>query len=129
MPAPANAALADRLRSAAPAAGVALALSMQPCVRFAARAGTDDEIAVGASKFGGAPGLPANAPWPKRTTRESEERPLQFFPHIDLAAAAAAAPSPLALPSQGLLGFMVDFDMEGGGIVGLYAVTFGEAST
>ena len=50
-----------------------------PAIALAAQRADDDAIAVGASKFGGAPDVPAGFAWPSW-----DERPLSFMAQINL---------------------------------------------
>src|SRR5262249_22673429 len=74
-----------------------LALS-EPCVCLRTRQAA---VAVGRSKIGGDPDLPAETAWPA-----FEGQPMVFLAQLDLAELAACLPSPL--PSSGLLSFFFD---------------------
>lgn len=63
--------------------------------------GTPRAPALGASRFGGWPDLPAGSAWP-----QWQGRPMAFLAQIDLAAAHAAQPG-LCLPTTGLLSFFI----------------------
>jgi uncharacterized protein YwqG len=110
--------IAQRLLAASPSGGAYLAENLLPAVRFATRRVPEAAIDLGGSKFGCSPDLPSGTAWPCWTTPEGERLPLQFFAQVDLAAAAAAAPAPLGLPTQGQLSFFADFDMNGNGVAG-----------
>jgi len=65
-------------------------------------AATDPKApALGASRLGGWPDLPADTPWP-----QWQERPMAFLAQIDLAEAHALEPG-LRLPASGLLSFFL----------------------
>jgi hypothetical protein len=81
---------------------------LTPQVRPAIRLATSrtDDIAIGASKVGGDPDLPADVAWPDRGG------PMEFLAQIDLAEAAAALPT--RLPSSGHLWFFLRTGAWGG---------------
>lgn len=102
--------VARRLQEAAPEMGGQLVESILPAVRFAIRREPDVAIDIGRSKLGGAPDLPRGTVWPSWTPPAAEKRLLQFFAQVDLKEVAAALPSDLNLPADGLLSFFADFD-------------------
>jgi uncharacterized protein YwqG len=112
--------VARRLIQAAPTVGRQLADSLLPAVRYASRRCPDAAMDIGDTKVGGAPDLPQGTPWPMWTKPDGERRPLQFFAQVNLAEAAAVAPAPLGLPTEGQLSFFADFDLPGEGIKGLH---------
>lgn len=61
------------------------------------------EAAVGGSRLGGVPDLPAETPWP-----EGDSGPLSFIAQINLADVPGVAPPGSGLPSEGLLSFFYD---------------------
>jgi uncharacterized protein YwqG len=78
----------------------------RPCIRFRTTPSDDEEIPVGASKFGGLPDVPKDFLWP-----EWGNQPLSFLGQINL---AAIAKNPIAspLPSSGLLSFFYDCEQR-----------------
>jgi len=78
----------------------------RPCIRFRTTSGDDNEILVGASKFGGLPDVPKDFLWP-----EWNNQPLSFLGQINL---AAIAKNPVAspLPSSGLISFFYDCEQR-----------------
>jgi hypothetical protein len=73
-----------------------------PGVGLRTRDATPRDLAIGASRLGGDPDLPAGAPWPEGT-----EGPLLFVVQVDLAEIASFDLDGL-LPSEGLLSLFVD---------------------
>lgn len=67
----------------------------------------EKKIAVGATKIGGHPDLPAGTTWPRHA-----RCPMTFIAQIDLASIAKILDS--ELPSRGLLSFFVIDDLDGG---------------
>ncbi|MGH9226983.1 MAG: DUF1963 domain-containing protein [Acidimicrobiales bacterium] len=116
--------VAQRLQSVAPDSGRQLADGLLPAIRFAIRREPDVAIDIARSKLGGAPDLPRGTFWPSWTRPDGEKQLLQFFAQVDLAEAAAAAPSELGLPADGLLSFFADFDPENGSVPRPEAVVF-----
>ena len=93
-------ALADALRQR----GIpeAVIKTIQPCIDVASSPpAEDDALAVGASKFGGAPDVPAGFEWPT-----SGDHPLAFLAQINLADVPHLAEHPL--PDDGILSFWFD---------------------
>jgi hypothetical protein len=90
------------------AAAPHLAGSLLPAVRYATRREPDAGMDLGQSKLGGAPDVARGIPWPCFEGPDGEPHHLQFFAQVDLGAAAAAAPVPLGLPTEGLLSFFAD---------------------
>ncbi len=78
-----------------------------PAIALAATRTDDADIAIGASKFGGAPDVPANFDWPMR-----DEAPLVFMAQINL---DELAPFDIEnkLPSSGVLSFFYDMNEDG----------------
>ncbi len=78
-----------------------------PAIALAATRADDDEIAIGASKFGGAPDVPDGFAWPMR-----DDAPLVFMAQINL---AEIAPFDIEnqLPSSGVLSFFYDMNEDG----------------
>lgn len=70
----------------------------EPCLRLETRRAS---VAVGGSKVGGDPDLPAGAAWPA-----VDGRPMTFLAQLDLAEVAQQIASPL--PPSGLLSFFFD---------------------
>jgi uncharacterized protein YwqG len=79
----------------------------RPAPRLEPTAVSDDEIPVGASKFGGEPDAPADFTWPRYYGT-----PLGFLAQIRLEDVAGADPEGL-LPASGLLSFFYDLGSEG----------------
>ena len=77
-----------------------------PAIALTARRADDDEIAIGASKFGGAPDVPTGFAWPRWN-----ETPLCFMAQINL---AEIAPFDIEnkLPASGLLLFFYALNEE-----------------
>ncbi len=75
-----------------------------PAIALTATRSDDRDIAVGASKFGGAPDVPEGFDWPMW-----DERPLGFVAQINLDEIAPFDVQNL-LPSSGLLSFFYCFD-------------------
>jgi Domain of unknown function (DUF1963) len=74
----------------------------RPAVKLTVLPGA--EVAVGRSRFGGAPDLPASISWPSR-----DGKPLEFVAQLELQAIAKLIPgSPL--PSEGRLFFFYDWE-------------------
>jgi uncharacterized protein YwqG len=74
------------------------------------------KLAVGASKFGGRPDVPADFVWPvfETDTREDDqvkERPLAFLAQFDCAQLAPLDPEGL-LPKEGLLSFFYELESQ-----------------
>lgn len=74
------------------------------------------KLAVGASKFGGRPDVPADFIWPvfETQTREDDqvkERPLAFLAQFDCAQLAPLDPEGL-LPKEGLLSFFYELESQ-----------------
>lgn len=74
------------------------------------------KLAVGASKFGGRPDVPADFVWPvfETQTREDDqvkERPLAFLAQFDCAQLAPLDPEGL-LPKEGLLSFFYELESQ-----------------
>lgn len=83
---------------------------VRPVARLHAEAASDDELAVGASKFGGAPDLPPDLTWPT-----SPYGPVGFVAQLDLAdLAGTAAAGFYRLPRQGGLVLFAAHDWENG---------------
>jgi hypothetical protein len=93
----------DPLRGTALAENAALRGKLLPCVRILARPVETGELPAGASRFGGAPDLPADLPWPVRRSGE----PLAFLAQLAWADLSRACPSE-ALPTRGALFFFYD---------------------
>lgn len=73
-------------------------------------------LAVGASKFGGQPDVPADFVWPVFETKTAEddqvrERPLAFLAQFDCAQLAPLDPEGL-LPQEGVLSFFYELDSQ-----------------
>jgi uncharacterized protein YwqG len=89
-------------------------------VRLEATRADDRRIAIGQTKFGGAPDLAGGQAWPSWVNREGETREHAFFAQVDLGEMARTAPQSLNLPSAGLLSFFCDYSFDGlAGIMGL----------
>ena len=82
-------------------AGLAL-----PCIGLESKATKDDEIPLGASKFGGQPDLPEDVSWPSWN-----DQPLAFLCQINLASASKLDTDKL-LPATGLLSFFYVADQS-----------------
>jgi uncharacterized protein YwqG len=78
----------------------------RPCIRFRTTLSGDDEIPVGASKFGGLPDVPKDFLWP-----EWNNRSLAFLGQINLSTLAKNSIVSL-LPSSGLLSFFYDCEQR-----------------
>src|SRR6185437_5317065 len=106
-----SAALAERLRANGIARMVDAVLQLaQPAIRLdLTRVDDEAELALGASKVGGAPDLPAATPWPAT----SDGAPLPFIAQIRL---ADIAPLDTAgdLPHTGLLSFFYAINQPDG---------------
>ena len=78
-----------------------------PAIALAATRTDDADIAIGASKFGGAPDVAAGFEWPMR-----DEIPLNFIAQINL---DEIAPFDIQnqLPSSGVLSFFYDLNEDG----------------
>ncbi|MEB2844297.1 DUF1963 domain-containing protein [Rhizobiales bacterium RZME27] len=109
----------------------------KPTIIMRSKAMPDNDLPVGCGKFGGAPDLPAEMPWPTRGPSEAgkqeveiirtlpgmpgnnsvrikeelagREAPLAFVMQIDLAACAAAGAMDPDIPTSGLLSIFFDF--------------------
>lgn len=83
-----------------------IARLVRPCIRIDTTPTNEEEIPVGASKFGGLPDVPADFSWP-----EWNSQPLAFLGQINL---ATLAQNPIAkpLPSHGLLSFFYDYEQS-----------------
>lgn len=95
----------------------------RPAARLATRRlGAGETTAVGTSKFGGSPDLPADVPWPTWKGPDSKQpsRPLNFFAQIRLEWIGSHLGQPF--PEAGTLLFFADFDYgsDDFGITGLY---------
>lgn len=97
-PPPEAASAAAALRKAGIPNGDALARLAEPSFRISAERAAVEALPAGASRFGGAPDLPAGLAWPER-----DGRPLTFLAQIDLA--EVRAPD---LPAAGWLLFFYD---------------------
>jgi uncharacterized protein YwqG len=104
----------DALRAGLESAGLAhhadalLALA-RPSIRLGSSpVASEDEIAIGASKLGGRPDVPAGFVWPRH-----HGVPLAFVAQIDLATVTAFDPERL-LPEAGLLSFFIHPNEYGG---------------
>ena len=86
----------------------ALIQALRPAIALSARRMDDAQIPVGASKFGGAPDVPAGFEWPMW-----DGRPLGFLAQISLAQIAPLDTQDL-LPRTGLLLFFIGYDEEQG---------------
>lgn len=75
---------------------------LQPSIRLHAQAVQADDIAIGASKIGGTPDLPASAAWP-----EQNDIPMSFLAQIHLRDVTSLDARKL-LPADGLLSFFCD---------------------
>jgi uncharacterized protein YwqG len=75
----------------------------QPAIVIKAQAADDDDLPIGASKFGGRPDLSPDMRWP-----EHDGRPLGFLAQFNLAEVAPYDVDGL-LPRTGLLSFFYDF--------------------
>jgi uncharacterized protein YwqG len=83
---------------------------VRPIVRLHVVAASDEDLAVGASKFGGAPDLPADLVWPT-----SEYGPVGFVAQLDLADLAATKAAEFhGLPREGGLVLFAAHDWENG---------------
>lgn len=77
-----------------------------PAVKMNTYLVEDDDLPLGASRMGGAPDLPRDAPWP-----ENKGRPIEFLIQIDFAAAAEAYRLP-NFPDSGWVTLFRDFEAE-----------------
>ena len=66
-------------------------------------AADEDELPLGASKFGGEPDLPATAVWPTLSLPNGAVEPLAFLLQLDLAGVAEVGTPVPGLPAAGLL--------------------------
>lgn len=79
-----------------------LAAALRPATRLITRLVADDELPLGASRFGGRPDLPPQVAWPRR---DGAGAPLSFLAQLDL----ASVPDPTGLlPAAGWLLFFYD---------------------
>jgi uncharacterized protein YwqG len=79
---------------------------LRPAIALQATRADDSQIPLGASKFGGAPNVPANFEWPMWN-----DKPLGFLAQINLEEVAPFDVEEL-LPKSGLLSFFISFDEE-----------------
>jgi uncharacterized protein YwqG len=87
----------------------ALLALARPSIRLVSSpVSSEDEIAIGASKLGGRPDVPAGFVWPRH-----HGVPLAFVAQIDLATLTAFDPEWL-LPDAGLLAFFIHPNEYGG---------------
>jgi uncharacterized protein YwqG len=103
----------ERLESACERRGVrhaagAIAALARPAVRLRLSRAEEDSFAIGATRFGGSPDLPAGFAWPMR-----EGRPLTFIGQVECAPVReliepASRPEAELLPRDGLLSFFYD---------------------
>lgn len=107
MPAPSRDSYAAHIQSVAPDHADWLIPLLRPAIGINAFPATQEEILVGASKFGGAPDLPAGTAWPT-----FEGVPLYLIAQFNL---AEIAPFDLEqrLPSHGLLSFFFAYEVWG----------------
>lgn len=79
-----------------------------------------EALAVGQSRYGGQPDVPADFIWPRYTGKDYEglvaERPLSFMAQINLAEAAEFDKDGL-LPKKGLLSFFYELQTEAWGLI------------
>jgi uncharacterized protein (TIGR02996 family) len=92
-----------RATALAPLANTILALA-QPAITLGYERAPEHVLAVGSSKFGGRPDLPAGAKWP-----EYEDEPLTFLAQFNLAD-LRASPVARELPAAGLLSLFCLYD-------------------
>lgn len=83
---------------------------LQPSIRLHAQAVQEDDIAIGASKIGGTPDLPASVAWP-----EWNDMPMSFLAQIHLRDVASLDARKL-LPDGGLLSFFCNAEDSGTGL-------------
>jgi len=99
-----------RLAKAAKQQGVDVAQMervARPCVELTTRAPTAADKAIGSSRIGGTPDLPAGVDWP-----EGSDGPMAFVAQLDLGAIASYDPQGL-LPAKGVMSFFVSSFDEG----------------
>ncbi len=77
---------------------------LAPSVRLEAEPSDEESLALGASRFGGVPDVPAGFEWPR-----FDGRPLGFLALLNLSEFAASSTN-VALPSEGYLLFFYDND-------------------
>ena len=75
-------------------------------IKISTHAKNDDDIAVGESKFGGQPDLPASVPWPS-----NENCALSFVAHINFAEVSKFDIDSL-LPKSGMLFLFYDINLR-----------------
>ena len=75
-------------------------------IKIDAQAKNDDDIAVGASKFGGQPDLPASVPWPS-----NDNGALSFVAQINFAEVSKFDTDGL-LPKSGMLYLFYDINLR-----------------
>lgn len=85
------------------AIAAAVEASVLPSIRLVSARASDEAIALGVTKLGGAPDLFASTPWPSNAAT-----PLSFLAQIDLDAASRLDPSGALAGKQGLLSFFYD---------------------
>ena len=91
---------------------------LAPAIALTATRKGDDAIAIGASKFGGAPDVPAGFVWPKRNPipfghLKGKETPLNFMAQLDLQE-LSKVDLESRLPASGVLSFFYANSEEGG---------------
>ena len=95
-------------------------------IKISTHAKNDDDIAVGASKFGGVPDLPASVSW-----RSNENGALSFVAQINFAEVSKFDTDSL-LPKSGILYLFYDINLRIWGYDPAdkkgFAVIFGEAA-
>jgi len=102
----------------------ALAELVRPSIALLPQtAAADSALAVGSTKLGGSPDLPAGMPWPVRRPYRlvvprgnrkpmQQERPLAFLAQIAMSDATAVGGTDLGLPKWGLLSFFYDAESQ-----------------
>lgn len=97
----------------------------RPAVRFATQRVDPAAAPVGVSRFGGAPDLPPDRPWPTRQPRDGgSSRALTFVAQVRLDGPAELVDLPL--PETGLLSVFCDLGLDDGAW-GLYMIEPGGA--
>src|SRR5262249_15911808 len=74
----------------------------RPALALSTKQTPEGRIAVGATKFGGRPDLPAGSRWPR-----CDRGPLEFLAQFDLAELQQAFAGGALLPARGLLSFFM----------------------
>ena len=85
-----------------PAVAQSITQLARPCYRVVRALSPEEEIPLGASKFGGSPDVPADFVWPQ-TPDATKSEPMEFVGQVRLADLPGPLPEPA--PQSGLLSF------------------------